>query len=430
MSPPSGTKSFRVLHVLDHSLPLLSGYAVRSRSLIEAQRNIGFRPLVVTGPLHEIDDANSADMQLEGIQYLRTPIRGKWLRQVLAKRTPVIRELTIVRLLQNRISAILQSEQFDIVHAHSPSLCGMAAWAAARRHSVPFVYEIRAFWEDAAVDQKKTQVSSLRYRVSRGLEYFVARRAHAVVGIAAHILDELAERNLPRAKLFHVSNGVDASRFMPRARDQQLAAELGMGDEPVFAFFGSLYRYEGIPWLVRAAAELRRRGYRFRMLLAGNGEDRQAVIEAIDACRVNDCVHYLGQIAHDQITRYYSLTDILVYPRLSVRLTELVTPLKPLEAMAQGKSVLGSSVGGIRELVHDEDTGLIFRAEDIDDFCRQAARLLELPLLRDNLAERGRQYVLHEKDWNVLAAHYANVYEYAQARLRDGGRCDHDCAGK
>jgi PEP-CTERM/exosortase A-associated glycosyltransferase len=418
------TKSYRVLHVLDHSLPLLSGYAVRSRNLIEGQRAIGFRPETVTGPLHELDDTASVDAEFDHIRYRRTPIKSTLSRRVLAKRLPFLREATVVRLFRNRICAILDTEQFDVVHAHSPALCGLAAWLAARCHRLPFVYEIRAFWEDAAVDQNRTQTISLRYHLSRSIEKFVASRADAVVGIATHILDELRGRGLPPAKLFLVPNGVNAVRFSPTPRDRGLAAMLGLdiNDEPVFGFFGSLYRYEGIPWLVRAVAELRRRGHRFRVLLAGDGEDRRAVLDAIASFGVKDIVQYLGQVPHANIRSYYSLVDVLVYPRLATRLTELVTPLKPLEAMALGKSVLGSSVGGIRELVYHEETGLIFRAQDVDDFCRQAARLVNSRPLRYELAERARKFVLREKDWSILANRYVQVYSCAEAGFK--GRDD------
>lgn len=328
----------------------------------------------------------------------------------------------MVRLLRRRILEELDRAPCDVIHAHSPVLCGLAARQAARARNMPFVYEIRAFWEDAAVDQQKTNRASPRYQISRGLEGYVARRADAVVGIAQHILDDLAGRGLSREKLFHTPNGVDADRFPPRPRDAQLAAELGLGREPVFGFIGSWYRYEGLAWLVRAAAELRQRGHAFKLLLAGHGEDAEAIAEAIRETGTGDCVLVVGRVPHDQVHRYYSVMDALVYPRLSVRLTELTTPLKPLEAMAQSKAVLASSVGGIRELVEHDRTGLLFAPGNVEDFCRQAERLIRQGALRRELGERARAAILGEKDWKVIARRYEALYDFATAKRRGAPR--------
>jgi glycosyltransferase involved in cell wall biosynthesis len=283
---------------------------------------------------------------------------------------------------------------------------------------VAFVYEIRAFWEDAAVDQGKTHPTSLRYRVSRQLEGYVAQRADAVVGIAQHIVDELRDRGLATEKLFHVPNGVDTDRFVALPRDVQLATELGLKNEPVMGFIGSLYRYEGITWLVRTGAELRRRGVPFQILIVGQGEDMPEIQAAIRETGAQDYTRAIGPVPHDQVQRYYSLMDVMVYPRRRIRLTELTTPLKPLEAMAQGKAVLASNVGGIRELVGLGGVCLLFEPDNVDDFCRHATQMLVNERLRHELGESARQMVSREKAWKVLVRSYEAAYEFAMAAER------------
>ena len=401
-----------VLHVLDHSWPVLSGYSIRSRNLIAAQRRLGQAIMVVTGPLHQLDDPAGSDIEVDGVLYSRTPIAGTLASSALKRRWPVVREWETVRLLRNRILRLIENQPVSIVYAHSPALCGLAGLQAARRRGLPFVYEIRAFWEDAAVDQERTRATSLRYRLTRGLESYVARRADAVAAIAQPMLADLRQRGLPAEKLFHVPNGVDADRFTPLARDEQLANKLGLDGRPVLGFFGSLYRYEGVSWLIRAAAELYSRGHRFQVLVIGSGEDEGATGNAIRECGAAGYVCTINRVPHDQIRRYYSVVDVMVFPRLSVRLTELVTPLKPLEAMSLKKAVLASNVGGHRELVEHEVTGLLFQPEDIPDFCIQAERLISSPVLRRRLGECGREMILREKDWKVLAPRYQGIYEF------------------
>jgi len=405
--------SHRVLHVLDHSWPVHTGYSIRSLHLIAAQYRLGLRPQALTGPLQYADDPNASETIVENITYRRTPFRGKFSEWAISCRLPVLREAAVVRLIRNRILELLEKEPIDLIHAHSPALCGLGALQAARSKRLPFVYELRAFWEDAAVDQNKTSSRSLRYRLSQKLEDYVVHRADAVVGISQSILDELKKRKMDPARLFHVPNGVDTEKFSPISRDAGLAARLGLGNEPVLGFIGSLYRWEGVAWMVRAVAELRRRGTACKLLIVGDGEEMPAVREAVSELHAGDFVQILGRVPHDEIERYYSVVDVLVYPRHSIRLTELVTPLKPLEAMALGKAILGSDVGGIRELVEPEKTGILYRADNLEDFCVQAKRLLSLTDLQRKLGEEAREFILREKDWNVLARRYVDIYDFA-----------------
>jgi len=390
----------------------LSGYSVRSRNLITAQHALGQPLLVITGPLHELDDPTGAEVEVDGVWYRRTPIAGALARSALKQRWPIVREWEIVRLLRDRILQVIDSQPVSIVYAHSPALCGLAGLQAARSRGLPFVYEVRAFWEDAAVDQNRTTARSSRYRFTRGLEGYVASHADAVSAIAQPMLDDLRRRGLQAEKLFHVPNGVDVSRFTPLVRDEQLARKLGLDDGLVFGFFGSLYRYEGVAWLIRAAAELHSRGNRFKVLIIGSGEDEGAIANAIREYGAAGYVCMISRVPHDEIRLYYSVVDVMVFPRLSVRLTELVTPLKPLEAMSLKKAVLASDVGGHRELVEHNKTGLLFRPEDIPDFCAQAERILSSPDLRQQLGERGRDMILRDRDWKVLAQRYQSIYEF------------------
>jgi PEP-CTERM/exosortase A-associated glycosyltransferase len=406
-------RPIRILHVLDHSWPVHSGYSIRSLHLIAAQKHLGMKPQALTGPLQLVDDPKATDTIVDGISYLRTPYAGGFSEWAIGGRRPVLREIEVVRLIRSRILELVQKNPADIIHAHSPALCGLGALQAARAKKLPFVYELRAFWEDAAVDQNKTQRHSMRYAMSRRLEDYVVHRADAVVGISGSILEELRQRKTDPAKLFHVPNGVDTSKFSPLARDVQLAEKLGLGNEPVLGFIGSLYRWEGVDWLVRAVTELRRRGTACKLLIVGDGEEMPAVRDAVRELNAAEFVQVLGRVSHDEIELYYSVVDVLVYPRHSIRLTELVTPLKPLEAMALGKAILGSDVGGIRELIESGKTGLLYRADSVEDFCAQAKRLTENERMRRELGARARDAVLREKDWKTLAQRYVSIYDAA-----------------
>jgi PEP-CTERM/exosortase A-associated glycosyltransferase len=374
---------------------------------------MGMQPAVVTSSLHQQDDASSADTILDGVRYWRTTIGNSFFGLAILRRWPVLREVGIVRLLRKRIETLLDNESFDLIHAHSPALCGIAAWQASRSRHLPFVYEVRSFWEDADLAQHKSPWKWLRYQLGRNLEIFVVRHAHCVVGIARTVLQDLQTRKVPAEKLYHVPNGVDVARFRPLARDIELANSLGTEGIPTLGFIGTLFPWEGVAWLVRAAAELHGSAPQFKLIIVGDGAEAAEVRKAIQETGSGSYISCLGRVPNDQIERYYSVMDVLVYPRRSVRITEMVTPLKPLEAMALEKAVLGSSVGGIRELVEDEKTGILFEAGNTQDFCEKVSRLLKNPGLRLMLGQQARQKVVEEKDWNAIVRRYESVYDAA-----------------
>ena len=406
----------RVLHVLDHSWPVLDGYAQRSRAIVRAQAQLGMDVRVVTSPLHETDDPHASEVTLDGIPYSRTSVTSGLHGRAIRKHWPVLREMAVVKLLQHRIEKLLDEYQFDVIHAHSPALCGLAALKAARKRQIPFVYEVRSFWEDSALDGPRTIAGSLKYKLSRSLETFVLRRADAIIGIAKPMLEDFKARGVEADKLFHIPNGVDGARFVPRSRDAALADSLSLNGIPTLGFIGTLFPWEGVDWLVKAAAELHKSGAQFNLLIIGDGALGPETRRAIEALGNPDYVQFLGRVRNEEVERYYSVMDVLIYPRVRARITEFVTPLKPLEAMALGKAVLGSNVGGIRELIQPGQTGLLFEPGDVGDFCRQVTCLLRSATLRQELGAKAREATCVGRDWKLIAEGYRPAYHAAMRR--------------
>ena len=318
----------RILHVLDHSLPIGSGYSYRSRSIVRAQRRLGLEPVVLTSP-KQGSQGDSRDVVDDIVHYRTGPAGG---------RLPVLRELLLMRRLSGRIAQVARQERSQVIHAHSPLLNGVPALWAGRRLGVRTVYEVRTFWEDAAVSHGTHTEASWRYRFSRALESMVLRRADAVVTICQGIRAEVISRGVEPGRVAIVPNGVDADWFVTRPRADELAQRIGLGKGPVFGYIGSFSFYEGLPFLVDAMRSLVARIPGATLLLAGSGRDEEALKAA--AKEAGPSVIMLGRVPQDQVRDLYTLLDVLVLPRRRMRITELVTPLKPLEAMAAGTPVL------------------------------------------------------------------------------------------
>jgi glycosyltransferase involved in cell wall biosynthesis len=129
-------------------------------------------------------------------------------------------------------------------------------------------------------------------------------------------------------------------------------------------------------------------------------------------------VLFIGRVAHQDVNRYYSLIDLLVFPRKSMRLTETVTPLKPLEAMAQSRLVIASDVGGHRELIEDGRTGYLFAPDDAEALAGAVQRVLTDRRRWDDVKANARRLVDHERNWRVSVSRYAEVYSRAMEKAR------------
>lgn len=411
----------RVLHVLDHSLPLHSGYTFRTRAILKAQQVLGLDVRGITGLRHQANIKDEAPLSpvetVDGLTFHRTP--GEVSGPMLVSET---REITA---LAAAIRELAEEWRPDIIHAHSPALCGGGAWRAARSMGIPFVYEIRAFWEDAAVGNQTGTEGSMKYRMTRALETQIVRRADAVFTICEGLREDLIARGIKPGKIGVMPNGVDLSLFGdPPPRDEALGKELSLTpDTPVVGYIGSFYDYEGVDDLIAAMPILRQQHPEAQLLLVGAGERDKEWREAAAALPEPGAVIFTGRVPHNQVERYYSLIDVLAYPRKASRLTDLVTPLKPLEAMAQRRIVAASDVGGHRELITHGETGYLFAP---DDPAACAATLHEVLSVReewDAVRDRGVAHVQSHHDWQTNVARYQDVYHLLLANLNcDDGR--------
>lgn len=395
----------RIFHILDHSVPLHSGYSFRTLATLTHQRQLGWDTFHITSAKHHLVTAPEEDV--DGFHFYRTAPSNSALH-----RLPGLQQLAVICDLRARVEHALEQVHPDILHAHSPALNAVAVLRARRRRSIPLVYELRALWEDAAVDHGTTREGSARYRAGRALETYALRKVDAVITISEGLRGDIVARGIPENRVTVIPNAVDVERFTTgRLVDPELREQLGLTNKTVLGFIGSFYAYEGLDLLLEAVPLIRRAHGDVRLLLVGGGFQEDALRQQAAAVGVADIVQFIGRVPHDRVQRYYNLMDVLVYPRHSMRLTELVTPLKPLEAMAQGRLVVASDVGGHRELIRDGETGVLFRAGDAQALARAIVDLLQRPQTWDALRVNGRRYVERERSWSAVVERYRPVYE-------------------
>ena len=392
----------RILHVLDHSMPLHSGYSFRTRAILKAQIARGWEVAGVTGARQ--GESEAAVETIDGLTFYRTEFTpgggSPW------------REWREIAALADRIVEVAGEWKPDQLHAHSPVLNAMAAQRAARRCDLPWLYEIRAFWEDAAVGNGTGVEGSPKYWATRLLETHAARQADAIAVICEGLRQDLIRRGVAPGKIIVAPNGVDMTLFgAPAAADRMLAAKLGIAGGEVVGFIGSFYDYEGLDDLIAAMPALVAKRPSAQLLLVGGGPMDGALRDQAARSPVAAHIHFTGRVPHHEVERYYGLIDILAYPRKKMRLTDLVTPLKPLEAMAQRRLVAASDVGGHRELIEDGVTGTLFAPNDPDAIAAALAGLLANRAGWDERRERAHNFVERDRNWSSNISSYAPVYQ-------------------
>ncbi|NOZ52952.1 MAG: glycosyltransferase, exosortase A system-associated [Gammaproteobacteria bacterium] len=397
-----------ILHVLDHSIPLHSGYTFRTKAIIEQQHALGWTTDHITSTKHNLSSKPvEHEETVDGLRFHRTlPIRN------FISAFPLINQYNVVQALERRLLDIIPIIKPTVIHAHSPALNGLAAIRAGARFGIPVVYEIRAFWEDAAVDHGTSKAWGLRYRLTRALETYVIKKADAVTTICDGLRNDIVARGVPQEKVTVIPNAVNIQHFQYGTEtDQNLVTRLGLDAKSVIGFIGSFYAYEGLHLLLEALPIILSRLPNCKVLLVGGGSQESYLKKIVAENNMQQHVIFTGRVPHDEVQKYYNLIDILIYPRTSIRLTELVTPLKPLEAMAQGRLLLASNIGGHRELIENNITGVLFQPDDPQSLASAVLNMMENKGKWGAIRTNAKRFVDEERSWYKSVSRYMPVYE-------------------
>jgi PEP-CTERM/exosortase A-associated glycosyltransferase len=395
----------KVLHVLEYSRPNISGYSLRSDAIIRHQRKIGITTNQLTSQRYQ--DFKTLEEDVDGVIYQRTEKSTSLLTKI-----PFINYLLHINHLAKRIEKAILADKPDVIQTHSPMFNALAAIKVGKKHNIPVTYEVRALWEDAAVDTGKTKEGSFKYRMIKAIEQSAFEKADAVSCICQGLKADLIKRGIPENKIFVTPNAVDIDNFQPSyQRDSELEQSFNLSDKKVVAFVGTFFKYEGLSYAIEAMKMIAKTRDDIHLLLVGAGNELENLKQQVADAKLEKLVTFVGRVPFEQVSRYYSLADVMVFPRESIRLTELVTPLKPLESMAQFKPVIASDIGGHRELITDGKTGFLFPADDAEALAEKIIETIDNTELLTQISEQGLSFVRDERNWLNTAKQYLPVYQ-------------------
>jgi glycosyltransferase involved in cell wall biosynthesis len=408
VSRRSSTSS--TLHVVTNSLPhVAAGYAVRTQRIAEAQRAAGMDARVVTqlgfpatrGRIarHDVEFVNEVPyhrlLSLTGVPGTADRRHGAGVRQ---------------------LGRLVDRLRPEVLHAASNYHNGQLALAVGRARGIPVVYEVRGFLEDSWLSRQDGDVQvareGLRYRRARESETRCMRDADAVVTLGQLMADEIIARGIEPDKVTVVPNAVPDEYLGPLPDGRHLRARLGIEPgEVVVGTMTTFYAHEGLPVLVRAAAELSRRGHPVRLLLVGDGPELPVVRRLAQDLGLGSSVLLPGRVPFEAVRGYYAAMDVFATPRIDARVTQLVTPLKPVEAMACGLPVVASEVGGLSELVEHDVTGLLVAPDDPRSLADALQVLATRPEKRSAVGYAARAAVAEGRTWSANAGRYRTLYD-------------------
>src|SRR5690625_2408050 len=308
--------------------------------------------------------------------------------------------------------------QPSVLDRASNQWSGAATVTTARRLGIPRTYEVRGQGEVTRGSPAASSGGGGMYGYVERIEADAAANADRVITITNALREELIARGVDGQKISVVPNGVEASRFSPREKNHELAVRHGLQDKTVVGYVGSILDYEGLDLLITAAQKLKQERDDVAFLLVGDGAELAQFRERVESENLSDTVIFTERVPHHEVEDYYSIIDICPFPRLPLPVCEMVSPLKPFEAMAMGKAIIASDVSALAEIISDGSNGILFEKGDANSLTAGLRRLLDDDSLRHRLAGNGRRWVVQERDWNKLSERIGDIYSSLGGRIR------------
>jgi len=390
---------------------------MRSYYTIHYQKELGLRPRVITRPCFpgthgEITDAKET---IEGIPYHRiaklSGLSETFFNLSMRYEFRRLSDYFFIRSFADTIKNICRQNGINIVQAASPWINVQSAFNATYKLGIPVLYEVRGLWEDSEVVSGRLAEGSKEYFQRRSAEENAMMRASAIITISDALKNDFIERGISEDKIHVIYNGVDPDRFSPGYPDEELMRKLNLNGSVVLGYVSSLRKLEGLPYLIKALPHILKRADNVKILIVGKGPELHALKSLSDELRLTNKIVFTGHVPHDEIKKYYSLIDIFVIPRLNHRVCNLVTPMKPYEAMSMGKPVVVSRLPALQEMIIEDETGLAFQAENEQDLARVCLKLINNSSFRSRLGNNAREWVIRNRGWKQLVPSYKEIYE-------------------
>ncbi len=401
----------RIMYCVHSAAPYNSnGYSTRSHGIIQGLRKQGADFVVAVRPGYPWDvktDRGSAsrssfEEEIDGARHLFSA-GPSWTAQPLDSYVQYAADQYVQAAMQNRVS---------VIHAASNHVTALPALIAARRLGLPFVYEVRGFWEITEQSSKPGWEHTDRFALALKLETLVANEADQVLAITQQVAETLISRGVASERITLLPNSVDVNAFSPLPAHQKTLAKLGIPNGiPVIGYAGSVVEYEGLDLLIRATSDVLSRGIDVRTVIVGDGPALDGLKVLTEELQLKNHVKFTGRVPSSSVALYLSCFDVVPSPRRRLPVTELVPPLKPLEAMASGKAVILTDLPPLRDLAGaDGERARLCEPESSVSLADVIEATLRDTSGSADMTRRARLWVVKDRTWVKAAAKLKEVY--------------------
>lgn len=414
------SKDNSVIYHASQSMPhTTSGYAIRTHGLVSSllKHEVDVNTILRYGyPLDRNDfseDRIKSTATVDNVSYHFSHTERK--DRSLINYQEIYNFNSLEKYLRRSISTMINySTEFKprIIHSASNFVVGIAGAKAAKELGIKSIYEIRGFWHLTQSTKRLGYENSDHYNLSEQLEIEAAKMSDHVFTITSALKEILIEEGIEADKITVLPNAVDPDKFTIMEKDESLEKRLDFKGKVVIGYIGSFVKYEGLDILLEACSLLYKKvGDIFRLLLVGDGDMMHALRDATRFLQLEDIVTFTGRVSHDEVNKYYSLIDIAPLPRKGLRVCELVSPLKPFEAMASGKVLITSSVKALAEIIEEGKTGLVFEKDNAEQLAERLESVIVDEKLRKDIGKNARKWVVENHSWDLIAKRVTDVYD-------------------
>ena len=349
------------------------------------------------------------------------------IRSVISMTGLFIAEKTYIKMFEKEIEDLISKKKPNVIHAHTPYRVGLPAMNVAKRMNIPFIYEMRGVWEDTAVINGRWRTWGLPYRRFRRMENKVLRGADHVYCISEQLKKDVISRGVDSEGITIVRNAVNDKLFTSKEIEGHseivlpIIEDLKLGEETtVIGYIGSIQRLEGLETLATAISNIDD-DLDVRLLIVSTEKNQEYFREYCESQGIGDIAIIAGPVPRENISECYRLIDIFAVCRPpGFRVTELVTPLKPFEAMSRGLPVIVSDLPALKEIVEDGSTGLCFEAGNHIDLSRKITKLILDKELRIRLGKEGQKWIMEHRLWSKVIINSIEGYQDKLAKFTSG----------
>lgn len=388
------------------------GYTVRTHSLLKNTKNSGINIIGVSRygypydkPKEYYEKIGINDYEKDGVKYIK-----------LLNGTDNFNDNNIVEYIKKYVNILVETAKkhnADIIHGASNWFNGLAAYYAGKILGIPSIYEIRGFWDESSLALRPELHEADMIKMKQFMENFVINNVTKVITINDNLKDELIERLPHINNIDIIYNGVDMDKFnIDKHIKYEMRQKFKIDDDTtIFGYIGSLLNYEGIEYILQSIKRLSDKKYKIKFFMIGDGKEKDNLLKLVNTLKIESYFEYIGKISHDEVSKFYNMFDIIVYPRKNDKVCRTTSSSKIFETMCMAKPIIVSKLPAYDEIITDRYNGLYCMPDDIDDIYNKIVELINDKELQNTIGNNAREWVMKNRDWKSLGLKLSEIYK-------------------